>query len=459
MMLSLQARLLLSVSVILLTLLTAVTVISYDKGVHEVEEFLNGQLALSHRLIDAQVQNTMKSSVLPRMSNSQDRTLIEMIANDDRSEYEPELAFKVWNMSGSVVLQSSNAIDMPKLQIGREQEVNFDGRSWLIRNHLSSTGMYVIQTAHPLGTRALVGLDVMWRVISPLLIGIPIGLFLLYVAIRRTFRPIQQLSNQIADRDVFDTTPIILTDVIKELKPLISSFNQLLTRITKSYKSEREFTANAAHELRSPIAGIKIQAQVAEVSTDPIVKRNALRQVLLGIKRCERLISQMLRLAKLDPDHPDTLKLERVAASEIALDAIEVVASEVRDREQRILFDDRTQNLMINADSDLLSTALSNLLENASKYSPSHTVIQLVLAQRGEQVRFEIRDEGPGLPPDDLDRLKQRFARGSDTAGQTGAGLGLSIVEKIVKLHRGKLTLSSEVGQGLSVVICVDGRA
>ena len=452
---SLQSRLMMVLTALLCVLLTAVLLISYDKGVHEVEEFLDGQLALSNRLLDAQVQGMLSNGSIQADAAGEPPVLVEILERADRGEYEPELAFKVWDSAGRILLHSDNAAEMPRLAAAEDQEVSYAGRQWLISAHHSKTGSYVIQTAHPLETRDVVGLDVMWRVISPLLIGIPLLLVAVYFAIKKTFKPVFQLGKSINQRSVTDTEPIPLDDVIEELKPLIRSFNSLLARMNQSLKNEQQFTANAAHELRSPIAGIKVQAQVAALSSDGKVKNKSVQQILLGIQRCERLINQMLRLARLDPSQPDTIKRENVAVRQVVRDAIEVAANLVSERQQKVVVEGEHQESVAAVDRELLATALSNLIENASKYSPVGSDIRVWFTQSNNDVCFMVTDQGSGIPEQEIDRLMQRFARGDNIAGQTGAGLGLAIVERIVKLHGGRFELRPNEDVGMSASICI----
>jgi two-component system sensor histidine kinase QseC len=445
---------LISFSIILI--FVAAVWLGYQKGRHEVEEFLDGQLMLSTRLLEAQMHHsvsvgtgsaTLDHTLLPY------RGLIEILAKDDRGPYEPELAFKIWSDSGQLLLQSGNANEMPKLSQGASQEASFDGRLWRVLSKKTEAQGLHIQAAHPLDTRHSVGLDVAFNVTSPLLLGLPFLLGLVYFAIKNATNPIRLLSDKIQNKKIGDTTQIPIDQVLHELRPLIGSFNILLNRVNRTFASERQFTANAAHELRSPIAGIKIQAQLALSARDAGIKDKAIGQVVSGIRRCEKLIEQMLRLARLDPDHPDTLSMHSTSIAALTREAIRLERSGAEEKNQRIEFSGCLDTVEVLCDHELILVALSNVIGNAVKYSPQNTQISIKILVLNERIEVSVSDEGPGIPENELTHVTQRFSRGVNAYPNEGSGLGLAIVERVVHIHNAALEVKNLDPNGLFVGI------
>ncbi len=453
---SLQSRLMVLVSLSTILIFTIAVWFGYQKGRHEVEEFLDGQLMLSTRLLQAQMHHSVGAG---KVSASQEdtahpyRDLIEILAKDDRGPYEPELAFKIWGASGQLLLQSSNANEMPRLSQGAGQESSFDGRLWRISSKKTEEGSFYIQTAHPLDTRHSVGLDVAFNVLSPLLLGLPFLLALVYCAIRNATKPIRLMSEKIKNKKIGDTTEIPMDQVLDELQPLIHSFNILLNRLNMTFANERQFTANAAHELRSPIAGIKIQAQLAFSAREPTIKDRAISQVVSGIRRCEKLIEQMLRLARLDPAHPDSLNMHLTSISMLTREAIRLEQLGADEKNQRIVFSDCSDAIELVCDRELILVAVSNLISNAVKYSPNNSEINVKILVLKELIEISVVDCGPGIPESELAQITQRFSRGTNAFGNEGSGLGLSIVERIVQIHHAVLKVKNLVPNGLYVSI------
>jgi two-component system sensor histidine kinase QseC len=453
---SLQSRLMVLISLSTILIFAVAVWFGYQKGRHEVEEFLDGQLMLSTRLLDAQMSHSigaLKNNTVLQNGVQPYRDLIEILAKDDRGPYEPELAFKIWDVSGQLLLQSSNAKEMPRLSQGPGQEAYFDGRLWRIASKKTNGQSLYIQTAHPLDTRHSVGLDVALNVMSPLLLGLPFLLALVYFSIGNATKPIRLLSENIKNKKIGDTTLIPMDQVLNELQPLINSFNILLNRLNRTFASERQFTANAAHELRSPIAGIKIQAQLAFSSRDPAIKEKAIGQVVMGVRRSEKLIEQMLRLARLDPDHPDNLNMDSTNVAVLVREAIRLEQSSAEEKNQRLVFYDCPDTISVVCDRELILVAVANLLGNAVKYSPQHSEILIKILLFKESIEISVSDQGPGVPESELVHITKRFSRGMNAYPNEGSGLGLAIVERIVHIHHATLEIKNLVPNGLFVGI------
>ena len=449
---SLRRKLLFAIFIPLFLVWIALIILAYDKGRHEADELLDGQLSLSARLLEAQIFHE-ESFHAPGWftENDRDQTrsgIIETLDNVDRLPYEQELAFKISKESGAVVLLSANASEMKHFAEPGFHIQEIDDVTWRIFVKKSTDRRFHIQVAHPLSSRDLIGLDVAERIAIPLFFAFPILMLLMYVSVTRAIRPLDSVAKNLSERTIENLSPVSDSNIPTELRPIIHAFNRLLERVSNSLKNERRFTANAAHELRTPIAGTKLHAQLASVTTNPTERKKFMRYVLQGLDRSQRLIEQMLRLARLDPDDHSQIKNDSVDIRALFLEVQDSEAPSLREKNQFLQLEISDSFSSVDGDEELLSVALCNLVGNASRYSPPGTMICMGSRTDGETYRLYVQDQGPGIPTGELPTIRQRFKRGSDVTAE-GTGLGLAIVERIAVLHKAVLTLDNISPRGL----------
>jgi two-component system sensor histidine kinase QseC len=263
---------------------------------------------------------------------------------------------------------------------------------------------------------------------------------------------------QVAQRDPENLQPIAVDDCPAEVVPLVDSLNRLFGRVTKSIDNERRFTADAAHELRTPIAALRVQAQVARAAADDRERQRALDNVITGCDRATHLVEQLLTLARLDPAHvrrqSEPCDLRAVAKAAIGDIAPRAVAKGV-DIEL-----DEGPPTMTRGDAGLLAILIRNLVDNAVRYSPSRTTVRVRIDPAGGSVgkTLIVADEGPGVPAEALQHLGDRFYRAMGT-GETGSGLGLSIVKRIAELHDAAVSFGvGPDGRGLQAKVAFAGQ-
>lgn len=452
---SLRMQLLATISFSLLLVWCAVAWFAYDKGLHEAEELMDGQLALSARLLDGQInheENTHPDSWFLDQDAKADHTIPALIENLDpegRLPYEQELAFQIWHVNGVLKLLSDNAKQMQLIaQPGYSNQI-FNDLTWRTYTKKSRDANYLIQVAHPLTTRDLIGLDVAWRVTIPLFFAFPFLLLMMYWAVTRALRPLKMIAGNLSGRTSEELEPVSVKGVPKEIFPIIHSFNLLLKRVGVSIANERRFTSNAAHELRTPLAGIKLYAQLAESAVNDASRDKFLSQVLIGIGRADRLVSQMLRLARLDPDNPALMgEKDILDIKALFLEAQDIEAVHVKEKNQTFMLNIAHNAQTIEGIENLLLIAVSNLIGNASRYAPEGTVITLGSWRDEQTYGLYVQDQGAGIPQAELPDITQRFKRGADVTAE-GAGLGLAIVERIAAIHQIRLLLTNLPQGGL----------
>lgn len=438
---SLRLRLFLTLLPTTLLIWLVAGVVSYKKASFEAVEMLDGQLAQSAKLLMAQIRhehNGAKSA----------EAMVERLVEGELHPYEQPLEFQIWGADGTLWLRSGNAPATPMAHKAGYQDILHEGRPWRMLATWSPGREFQVQVAQSLADRERVALEVATQVELPIVFVLPGLALLIYLAVRRAMRPLVSLADGVAARSPENLENLPGNGAVPtEVKPLVHALNQLLSRLRTALDNERRFTADAAHELRTPLAAIKIQAQVALASGGEAERRHALRQVQAGTDRASRLVEQLLRLARLDP----LAGLER--ASEVDLDALVEEAEQefaplARQAGKSLQRVDTPDNVVVRADPDLLRLALRNLLDNALRHTPEACEVTLGAALDKGLPLLWVRDTGPGVAPDELDRLTERFVRGRDVT-QEGCGLGLAIVERVAELHGARLSLTNHPEGGL----------
>jgi two-component system, OmpR family, sensor histidine kinase TctE len=276
-----------------------------------------------------------------------------------------------------------------------------------------------------------------------------VTLVLVWVGIQLGLRPIKKLRDEIARRSALDLRPIDETSVPREIAPVVITLNRLFSMLSTSVQSQQQFIANTAHQLRTPITGMQAQLELlaAEPAAAPVKSRLATLQE--GIRQLAHSANQLLTLARADPAVNIAAKNQTVA-----LDSIvgEVVARFFdRALQSNIDLGVEVQPVSIIADPSLLDDMLSNLVDNALKYTPAGGTVTVSAGARDGRPYIAVEDTGPGIPESDRERVRQRFYRLPNSPGH-GSGLGLAIVDEIARLYDATLTIGcGEQGIGTRV--------
>lgn len=282
----------------------------------------------------------------------------------------------------------------------------------------------------------------------PLLLVLPVLAGLLWWVVAAGLRPLVSLTQAVASRSPDNLAPLTLAATPGEVAPLVGRLNHLFGRIGKLIENERRFTADAAHELRTPIAAIKAQLQVAKGAQDAGEHQRALDNAIQGCNRATHLIAQLLTLARLES--VDASRLQTCALPALAAEVLaEMAPAALQSGVTLELLEGET--LAIRGFPALLQVMLRNLLDNAVRYTPAGTHVQVAISREQGRTCLRIGDNGPGLPADELAQITRRFYRALGTQAE-GSGLGLSIVQRIADIHQARLEFES-VGQGLTVLV------
>jgi two-component system sensor histidine kinase QseC len=275
------------------------------------------------------------------------------------------------------------------------------------------------------------------------LVALPLLALAAWWAVYRGVAPLRRLGRALAERQPHALHPVILDGAPSEMAPMLDALNGLLERIAELMESERRFTADAAHELRTPIAAIRAQAQVALGEADDALRRYALEATITGCDRAARLVEQLLTLSRLETGAGpavillDLSALVRRVVAEVAPQAIQ---------KQQTIEVDAAEPGWVQGDGTLLAVLVRNLVDNAIRYSPPNALVKVAVSRQQAHVRLKVEDSGPGMTEQDLKRVGERFFRVIGS-GQGGSGLGWSIVRRIAAVHR------AEVRVGRSIVL------
>ena len=271
---------------------------------------------------------------------------------------------------------------------------------------------------------------------------------LLILLLSRELAPLKKLTRTLRQRDPDASDPLDTKGVPSEVRPLLDALNHLFRRTQDMMIRERRFTSDAAHELRSPLTALRVQAEVAQMSQDdPQSQSKALLQLHAGIDRATRLVEQLLTLSRLD-SLEQLADVQTVNLDDLLQSSVMDIYHSAHKSGIEIRLHLHAQRVSRTAQPLLLSLLVRNLLDNAVRYSPPGSVVDVTLERSG----FSVRDNGPGINPEALARVGERFYRppGQD---ETGSGLGLSIVQRIAALHQMSVTFSNAPEGGFRVEV------
>lgn len=297
----------------------------------------------------------------------------------------------------------------------------------------------LVEVAETTEKRTQLANRIVASVILPQFIIIPLAVMLVWFGLSRGLRPLTRLRNTIEDRDPGDLSPIATRRVPEELEPLVEAFNEMLERMKRNVEAQQRFVADAAHQMRTPLTGLKTQAQFAVRETDPAALRHALRQIATGVDRAGRLVNQLLTLARTEGSEIAQQKHEPTDLAQLAREVVEdwvIIALE-----KRIDLGYEAEGAaMISGNAFLLRELLKNLIDNAIRYTPAGGHVTCRILDDGSSILLEVEDDGIGITEEQAELVFERFYR-VDDATTEGSGLGLAIVQEIASQHGARARL------------------
>jgi two-component system, OmpR family, sensor histidine kinase TctE len=297
-----------------------------------------------------------------------------------------------------------------------------------------------IQVAETMNGRDQIAEEILTGVVVPQLVIIGLSALVVWFGVARGLRPLTSVRDAVASRTPTDLRPIALDNVPKEVRPLVHSINELLDRLREDLQAQRRFVANAAHQLRTPIAGLKTQSELALRQSDPKDIAHALNLINIGAERAARLANQLLALARAEPGAVDPTLWQVLDLNDIAKNASKELVTQALSKNIDLGFEESAAPALVRGDRASLHELASNLIENAVLYTPSggHVTARIATSLRPPDLEARafliVEDDGPGIAADERERVFERFYRVSDREA-SGSGLGLAIVREIASVH------------------------
>lgn len=436
---SLQTRLTFALVGVTLSLWMIVLIYTGIKTSHEISELLDAHLA--------QTASVLASTV--GEADDDDFTLAPML-----HKYQPRVAYQIWHKS-DLFSRSSQAPSLPMMPLGELglNDVEMNGQQWRVFATEGHESHVWIQVAEKTEARQAIVWAGLKAAFTPMLLSLPIMLILIGLVIRWLINPLMKLSDQVRAKRAQDSKPFSVEGVPSEVKPLVLALNAWGDRVNQALQREQQLTADAAHELRTPVAAMRMQAQVALGSLDESQRQQALEQVIAAADKASHVISQLLELARLEKESDNKAFMECDAVAETQNVVAMLISAHALDRVDHLELDAPSQ-LRIQWDPALLSILVRNLLDNAIRYAGDRGPIRLRWVESVDAgIRFEVEDSGPGLTESEQLRLGQRFYRGTDHQHHKGSGLGWSIIQEICRHYQLTWKVSTSDLGGLKVSI------
>lgn len=438
---SIQGRLLIVLIGMVVAVWTLTVALTWFDARHELDELLDSHLAQGAALLIAQQT---------REAGEEEHDLDAPILH----RYAPKVAFQVFH-EGRLTMRSVNAPTSPMVPLEAHLPGSFasepiNGQMWRVFVTQGGEHDVTVIVGEQMASRTSILRAVLRSTLWPMALSLPLLSGAAWWAVSRGLSPLRGLARTLRQRHPRSLQALAVDGSPSEIQPVIGALNELFDRITALMAAESRFTADAAHELRTPIAATRVQAEVALGETDEAARRHALESTIAGCDRATRLVEQLLTLSRLDANAGPTASrlnlgdLTRNVVAELAPMAL---------RKQQSVEVTAQGDCVVNGEPTLLAVLIRNIVDNAIRYCPSHAILRISVMPQDGQIALRVEDSGPGMSDEHLQRVGDRFFRVLGT-GQDGSGLGLSIVQRIAAVHRAKVGCgrSANLG-GLAVEI------
>ena len=341
------------------------------------------------------------------------------------------LFVQIYDAHENRIYMSQHRSPLPVAEVVGFSDVKLDsGEEW--RQYTSTVGTRIIQVAQPMDVRDKLAVSAAMRIVQPMLVLIPFLAIAIWFVIVQSLQPLNRTARAVSMRSPSSLEPIEIKNLPYELKSLVGAINNLLRRLSESLNAQQRFASDAAHELRTPLAAIKLQAQLLS-RCKPEDKAKYAARLQQGVARATRLVEQLLTIARLDPENADK-PMSEVDLAAVASSAVEELSQSARDK--AITLTARAEPLTMMGMPDAIHLMVVNLADNAIRYTPENGRIEIGVKQKGNDAVITVTDDGPGIAPEERERVFERFYRALGTK-VSGTGLGLAIVSRIVAMHNG----------------------
>jgi two-component system OmpR family sensor kinase len=421
---SLRGRLLWFLLAAITMAAVAQAMIAYRSALHDADEIFDYHMQ--------QVALALRSGA--PLSNTQGPKQSADPGNDD-------MVVQVWTPDGIQVFRSISRAELPQRAVLGFSNVRAKGTTYRVFS--VQTSNQTVQIAQDMAVRKRMAGALALRTVGPIALMAPVLMLVVWWVVSGSLAPVSRVRRQVATRQADDLSPVSEADLPDEVKPLVQELNLLFGRVRNAFDAQQHFVADAAHELRSPLAALKLQILSLERAENEQARAVAVGRLAAGIERATRLVEQLLVLARQEATET---KLEPVQLTDLAKRTLADLAGAAQAR-QIDLGLQHADETTVQGKGDALLVMLRNLLDNAIKYTPQGGTVDLSLHNTPQGVQLIVEDSGPGISPEERERVFSRFYRvpGSEAGG---SGLGLAIIKAIAERHGAVLTLDSSARLG-----------
>jgi two-component system sensor histidine kinase QseC len=421
----------------------------YDAS-HEIGEIYDAQLAQTARLVQGVMQLPLASDTREQLYGAFNDALSRAGHQPIGHPYERKLAFQVWSEQGASLVHSPSvpSFEAP-LRTPGYSDLTVGGRRWrgfLLPDEKQGLLIWV-------GERGDVRQDLVSRIVlhalEPSLFGIALLAVLVWLAIGWGLRPLQNMAQVIRARHADSLEPLQLVPLPVELEPMQAALNRLLSQVETVLQRERRFIADAAHEMRTPLAVLRIHAQNAMQAASDKQRGESLDFLVVGVDRLTRVVNQLLTMARVEPELAKR-NWRPVDLEAVARETLAELTPWIFGKGLEVSFDVTGAGFKTTSDAGAIGIALQNLVTNAANFSPPHGHITVALSDDGTHFVLSVEDQGPGIDEQQITRLFERFYTNDNPEG---AGLGLAIVEMIANRLGGRVTIENRAEGGLRATL------
>lgn len=368
--------------------------------------------------------------------------------------------FQIWDTNQQLLLHSAYSPSFMRLELKPGfKDKTFDGKLWRVFTTFNdNTGLYVV-VAEQYDIRNNLADRIARDDLYILLLTFPLSGLLIWIVIGKGLQSLHRVAREVAHRAPSFLDPVGIHPVPTEVKPLVEELNKLFLRLKMAFEREQRFAADAAHELRTPLAALKTQAQVALNADNEAERKSTLRQVISAVDRCAHVVQQLLTLSRIAPNPDGTIhEVKKVELNQLVAEVLAQQAPLAFEKDIKLELKSDHPVLHLMANATALSVLVRNLVDNAIRYTPKHGQVTVSLIDENKQINLMVTDNGPGIPAELRARVFERFYRVLGNKSP-GSGLGLAIVQQIAKMHQAEVILGSPTNhQGLQVEILLPKR-
>jgi two-component system OmpR family sensor kinase len=368
------------------------------------------------------------------LSNTEARERVESGPSGPGND---DLVVQMWSPDGVQVFHSVSRARLPQRAVLGFSNVKANGTTY--RLFSIQTNNQTVQVAQDLAVRRNMAGNLALRTLGPIAVMMPLLMLVVWWVVSGSLEPVARVRSQVARRQADDLSPVSEAGLPDEVRPLVHELNLLFGRVRTAFDAQQNFVADAAHELRTPLAALRLQAQSLDRAADPEARKVAVGRITAGIDRATRLVEQLLVLARQEASAANGAATRPVDLAELARRTVGdlVGLAQAKDVDLGLQHAD---SVLIDGQPDALHILLRNLVENAVKYTPGGGTVDIAVRADKDRATISVEDSGPGIPPEERERVFDRFYRvaGSEAAG---SGLGLAIIKAIADRHGATLTL------------------